>query len=322
MDKSINKLNEVTRLRVFAIITLVAWHSYCPYICWGLATSSLDFFYTQIFRWIAPTAQMPLFIFLAGYLYYYLHVDKGKYQEFVEFVKNKFHRLVVPYLVLGFIINMTELTRMNPIDLFYGTPCHLWYCLMLFYCFIVCWLVEKYLGRIVNIVLAIASFCFVLYNGGQYFGHSPFGILIPTYYYCYFFLGYLFYNYRDRIITFTQKYVLIVVGVWVLSLIYSFDGHSQGMAAVLFILLLLSITDKQKRMPPKRWVEIIAKYSFGIFVFHQWIIWNVTRYGRITSIMNEHYILFPLLLFVSVFCISTLLTHLSLKTKIGRYLLT
>lgn len=313
------KLNEVTWLRVYAIISLVAWHSYCAYTAWGLAQSPLDIYYRYFFKIVAPIANMPLFTFLSGYLFCYLHEYCGKYRDFKGFLQNKVRRLLIPYLVLGFIINMTQIGRMHPIDLFWGTPNHLWYCLMLFYCFIVCWIVENKIGRWLNYILAIASFGFVLYHGGQYLGKSPFGIFIPAYYYSFFFLGYLAYSKRSVIL---KKIVVLpcLMVIFVISVKFSFGGHFQGVSAILFIWALLMIADRIKVESP-HWVKTIAKYSFGIFVFHQWIIWNVTRCDPISEIMNKHYILFPLTLFVIVFAVSFLFTHYALKTKVGRFLL-
>lgn len=78
-----------------------------------------------------------------------------------------------------------------------------------------------------------------------------------------------------------------------------------------------------------RWANIIlqiGKYSFGIYVFHQWIIWNITRIPFIISyiqpLMIEHDILFPLVLYIIIFLFSMLLTKISIKTKLGKYLLT
>ena len=314
------RLNEVIWLRVFAIVTLVAWHSYCSYICWGIAESPLNEFYSKIFRCITPIAQMPLFTFLSGYLFYYLHEECVKYKEFKGFLYNKARRLLIPYLVLGFIINMTQINRMHPIDLFWGTPNHMWYCLMLFYCFIVCWFVENKIGRWLNYILALASFGFVIYWGGQFCEKSPLGLFIPAYYYCFFFLGFIVYSKRSFIIKKAAYILPFSFLIYVLSIKFTMGGHLQGITAISFIISLLIVVDRIMK-EPSTWIKKISTYSFGIFVFHQWIIWNVTRYSPMSEIINEHYILFPLLLYVSVFAISFLLTHLSLKTKVGRYLL-
>ena len=97
-------------------------------------------------------------------------------------------------------------------------------------------------------------------------------------------------------------------------------GRFVGLAALCFVMELLIIVNKIIKEPPL-WLKMISKYSFGIFVFHQWIIWNVTRWDPMSVIIDDHYILFPLLLFMVVFSISLVLTHYSLKTQVGRYLL-
>ncbi len=59
-----------------------------------------------------------------------------------------------------------------------------------------------------------------------------------------------------------------------------------------------------------------------IYVFHQWIIWNITRPDFLHNYIHEHYIIFPLLCWIFIFMLSWLMTHLLTKyTKVGRYLL-
>ncbi len=318
MSVQAKSLNEVIWLRVFAIITLVAWHSYCSYICWGIADSPLNVVYTRAFRLIAPIAQMPLFTFLSGYLFYYLHVNCGKYKNFKGLFKNKVRRLLIPYLVLGLIINMTQLQRMHPIELFWGTPNHMWYCLMLFWCFMICWFVENRIGRWFNWILAVASFSFVFYQGSHYLEKSPFGIFMPIYFYSFFFFGYAIYACKGVINRWSYRLLPFMVTLYIVTVIWG--GHFVGLAALCFVMELLIIFNKIIKEPPL-WLKMISKYSFGIFVFHQWIIWNVTRWNPMSMIINDHYILFPLLLFMGVFSISLVLTHYSLKTQVGRYLL-
>lgn len=66
----------------------------------------------------------------------------------------------------------------------------------------------------------------------------------------------------------------------------------------------------------------IAKCSMGIYVFHQWIIWNITRPEFLHNFIHEHYIIFPLLCWILIFMLSWLMTHLFTKyTRVGRYLL-
>lgn len=139
-----SNLQNVALLRGLATFSIVVWHTYCSYIGWGVANTPANVFYTYFFTLIFPDANMPLFTFIAGYLFCFLLKEKGKYQRFKEFFINKTHRLLIPFLVLGSIINLCEYGK-DIVDLLYGTPNHLWYCLMLFYVFIAAWLANKYL---------------------------------------------------------------------------------------------------------------------------------------------------------------------------------
>lgn len=322
-----DKLLEVTFLRVLAVLSLVAWHSYCSYICWDIADSPLNETYTLLFRFLTPDAYMPVFTFVSGYLFYYLLIEKGKYADFKEFLKNKVNRLLIPYLVLGFVINMTQIGRQNPLELLVGAPNHLWYCLMLFYCFIACWLIEKKLSPKYNIIAMFLSFLFVMAVGSHNIMRLPLGVWMPTYYYGYFYLGFLVFKYKTEVLTMVRKYWMLLVVVYVTTILYSLHNHLLILTTLSFTLLLYYVAYMVKnslggaKLLEATWVKEIEKCSFGIYVFHQWIIWNVTRYEPFQPFIGQHYILFPLTLYISVFIVSLLLTRLLVKTKIGQYLL-
>lgn len=321
MDK---KLSEVTYLRVYAIMSIVAWHSYCSYTAWGIGNSPLDGCYSLVFMFFAPTANMPMFTFLSGYLFCFLFKEKGKYAFLNGFLKNKVNRLLIPYFVFGFIINLTQIGRGKPLmPMFYGAPNHMWYCLMLFYCFMICWLIEKKLGQMYNIILAVLSFSFVLLQGIQYLSlESPLGWWMVAYFYGYFYMGFLVFQYADRFFPFLQRWNILLGLLFICSVILSGKNHhAVGLSSVLFVMLLITIARGINADIP-HWIDVIAKYSFGVYVFHQWIIWNVTHYEPMQPIIRDHYVLFPLILYVCVFIICIFLTHISLKTRVGRYLLT
>ena len=318
-----SRLNEVTYLRVFAILSLVAWHSYCSYTAWEIGCSPLDKYYTVAFKFFAPIANMPLFTFLSGYLFYFLFKEKGKYAVFSSFLKNKVNRLLIPYLVLGFVINLTQIGRSNPLlSMLLGAPNHMWYCLMLFSCFILCWFVEKKLGSKYNLIISIFSFLFVIIEGERYLSvKTPFGLWMVVYFYSFFYLGFLVFQYSDRIIPIIRKYIsYLIITFLCLAFFSCMNHHAEGISSVLFVILLTTVARQIKKCPPY-WMELVAKYSFGVYVFHQWIIWNITRYEPMQPIIQEYYVLFPIVLYISVFFFSLLLTHLSFKTRLGRYLL-
>lgn len=59
-------LKDVLYIRCFAVVSLVAWHSYCIYICQGYADSPMHDAYARLFSFLTPDANMPLFTFWAG----------------------------------------------------------------------------------------------------------------------------------------------------------------------------------------------------------------------------------------------------------------
>lgn len=327
-------LNDVALLRVYAVLTLVAWHSYCSYICWGIADTPMSPVYTIFFHFFTPDANMPLFTFISGYLFYYLLKEKKHYNRFKTFLSNKTHRLLIPFLILGSLTNILSYNK-NIIDLFYGKPNHLWYYLMLFYCFIICYIIETRFNSKINKLLMCLSFigAFIMQfikTGGPLTINSPLGIFLPMYYYHYFYSGFLVYKYKEKIILNIKKYWWIITILYIISCLYT--RYLLPIAAYSYILLLLTLANSSffiKKMEISQFSNIIfqiGKYSFGIYVFHQWIIWNITRVPSILSqiqpLMIKYDIFFPLVLFIFIFILSFLLTKISVKTKIGKYLLT
>lgn len=171
------KLSDIVILRVIAVMTLVMWHCYCSYIHWNIAITPANGFYKTLFTTVIPDANLPLFTFIAGYLFYFIRVEKKRYIQFEDFLLNKVHRLLIPFLILGTIINLLEYGK-NFIDVFYGLPNHLWYCLMLFYVYTMFWIIDRYMGNKWNLAMAIVSSCVVCT------GIGPFAIKILGGHFC------------------------------------------------------------------------------------------------------------------------------------------
>lgn len=69
----------------------------------------------------------------------------------------------------------------------------------------------------------------------------------------------------------------------------------------------------------------LAKTSFGVYIFHMWIMWSVFKNNYLSSFLvpfaKEHYFLFPILYFMFSFILATIITVYLQKTKIGKFLL-
>ena len=107
-EREVNKLWDVTLVRCFAVFSLVVWHTYCIYMCWGdVINCPLDWTYIKIMDRIIPHANMPLFTFIAGYLMGY-QLENNKYEQFALFVKKKARRLLVPYILFGALMIIAQ----------------------------------------------------------------------------------------------------------------------------------------------------------------------------------------------------------------------
>lgn len=235
------QLIDIAILRCFATVSLVVWHTYCSYICWHVADSPANHIYSEAFPKLIPDANMPLFTILAGYLFHYLLIEKGKYCEFKPFLENKVNRLLIPFLVLGALMNLTQYGK-HITDLLYGQPNHLWYCLMLFYVYIACWLTQKYLSERLNIVLCLISFCVITIDGIGALSHRVIaGLYVPIYYYGYFYFGFWFRKNLNKWNQYNMPVKLFITTmVYIISLLSS---HLILFTSISYFMILFTIVN-------------------------------------------------------------------------------
>ena len=327
VEQSSNRLMDVTIVRCFAVLTLVVHHTYCIYTGWGdVINTPLDGVYAKYSSLLIPEANMPLFTFLAGYLFYY-QLQRGKYEEYKSFLKSKIHRLLIPYLILGSaIVYLKYDYGKTLIDVLYGVPNHMWYCLMLFYCYAIYWFVEKKLGSFANACLAVLSLAvysrfnsmWELYESHQWVS----GIEIAAYFYIFFYLGGMCYKYRD--ILFKGWKSAMIFLLFYIFVKIPFVRIMSYMLCVFEIANIASVYVTKSSI----FTEIMQKIdacSMGIYVIHSILLWNISHWPPILKytapIFEGHYIIAPIVVVILVFIISCGLTDLLLKTKVGKFLL-
>lgn len=113
--------------------------------------------YSDRFSTLVTTAiylfHMPLFVAISGAVYE-LGCKNGKYGEFLPFVKNKFMRIVLPFVVVACLflaptLVLFGLSKMNygltVLNILSGGTCvkHLWYLQALFWIFILAWSLRR-----------------------------------------------------------------------------------------------------------------------------------------------------------------------------------
>ena len=326
---------EVQWLRLLAVLLLVTWHCFfCVIFIWGVVEPNPKILFLRyLSRFMMPDAVMPLFTFVSGYLFYALYFDREKYRVFKNFIKSKIKRLLIPFAIFSVLIVLsTPNLHFEPIIWGHGT--HMWYCAMLFWCFIIAWLLLKVNSRfLISFVIALSTILVFAYPNFFYMPIDlPIGIDNGFYYFSYFALGGAIFNYKQKIFQWLQSKVLIVAGVytglWLLNIsgIHIISRIAFSFQCYLFVIFLWIIVMKLINLSylkqSKRLTQL-CDCSFGIYVFHHWIAWNIVWYPPVSLFLRRdyNYVWLPLIMTPLIFGISYFVTKLLLKTRIGNFLL-
>ena len=152
-------------------------------------------------------------------------------------------------------------------------------------------------------------------------------------YMVWFMLGICTFDYAPRLIQLLRKYHFYIplIIIWAFITYYYpteyGDSNLFSVTSILCALISLYFLFSQYfNNVSNRVVFIIDKYSFGIYIFHNWIgLYCISRTAKrllsLESMAKDHIVLFPLVLTIIVLGLSTMVTHFFLKTKVGRLLL-
>lgn len=323
------RLTRLCNIRSFAILVVVLGHSIILYSsAWNLYPTSVSVPFLDRLKWIIDVIQMPLFFSLSGYLFVFTHQKK---YGFLQLVKNKVLRLLVPYLGIAVL-------WLLPIRFSVGFPSyqdisvttfleklltsedvgHLWFLPALFLMFVLSELIlsiaEKIPGikKVSAIFLCVAALGLYLEGYRIGFGYPP--LLGAFNYLIWFSLGYLLNTY-SRILKRTYDIPLIKWGLLLLNVALYAYCCVVGSVRVLISLLLrgLCIINAYGAMPRRTCgiIEKVDRNSFGIYLFHSPLI-----YFTFSMIPNASPIIVVFVNFVIFGAVAYGLTELVRKTKL------
>ena len=131
-----NKMQYVSVLRVCSMLLIVLYHSMCFYsgTWWYLRSEIVPLW--KVISTPIEIVGLTTFVFISGFLYGYMYLERGKYRNVKSFLSNKFRRLMIPYFFWGILMIVSMPTvQITWINLFTGV-CHLWFLMMLFEIFV------------------------------------------------------------------------------------------------------------------------------------------------------------------------------------------
>lgn len=338
------RLYDVVVIRSIAIVMVVAYHAY-GMMYWDGHFPEMAEKYKDLYLIINQYVlnfRMPLFLFISGFLFSFLESEKSKYPTFTALVKNKFKRLIIPYLIFTTIYMLTTGMGFNLKILLSGWLAHLWFIATLFWCFIFTRLsVLIPYGRTLWFKCALLTISFILL-----FPDLPIiGFLgiqeLPEWFF-WFYLGYVISPHREQLFRYLNKrkvWLFVLTAVYTLGLVYTTtltgnEGENSWVAypgQVSIVLLVWYITNYAIRNSSKAWYENrifkeLNRTSYGIYVLHYWlqvliVSTSVKQVLHLDELAANHIYAFPFMLFLTTLLLSYIGARLLLKTAIGRFLI-
>lgn len=338
-DKKIIRLDEVTLMRTILAVLIVFMHAFtCYQGGWAQPEGYIDI---PLYKWIARTSfafTLESFVFISGYLYAFQKITLNKSGGVIT---NKLKRLVLPSIIFSILYFAAFYEYKSLGNFVYSiiNGCgHMWYLPMLFWCFVGVVILQKVkIGdgwKILFLVLINLFWSLPL----------PFQLGTATNYIFYFYLGYVVYKHSKRIkelitskslmiswIIFIVVFILlrplketIIIGNQDFGLYMLLTSSARSacqliyatIGTITFYITMVYCTHHKKL---GRFTISLASCCFGIYLIHQFLLIALYYNTSFASIVGPYWL--PWLGFIIVLFISYLLASLSLKTKIGKFLI-
>ena len=352
MKESKNRpiLMEVAMMRPILILCIVIGHSFAIFSgAWPTPFEDI-ILESSIYSSANPlfiSFQLAGFVFISGYVNSYINCTKSVKPNIIEMLLKKTKRLLVPAWFFGAIYYMLFLYESNTftiksclLEIFFGAG-HLWFLPMLFGCILLAQICEYFRIRprcifITLLLIGLLPFQFIAYTQ---FLHYAF----------YFFFGQIVWQKHFDINLKNKAFLCMNLAVYVLTFIL-YDSQKADMlhcwnsfisymdwrafmyivfvdfikmlmciSGILFlfgaILWILSKFNIQKN----RIVEFSNKVCYGVYIYHQFVLWYLVYHTGLVD--NIGITELPFYLLLVALAVSIVLVQISLKTKVGRFLI-
>ena len=315
VDKYWDKIESISIMRVMAMFMIILFHGFYFYAdnlwyfggitipIWDKADTFLDII------------DLPMFVFISGFLFGHLFCFKGKYRDKKRFLYGKAKRLLLPYFIWGLLPIVITPSLFTWQGLLTGSG-HLWFLLMLFGVFVIIAPLTSFLllsnsNMWAPIFIIISSvgllFAFHALSTHHFFLCSH-AIL---YYMPFFIIGMYFAKYqlwkkignKQALITILTS--LALLGYYVISwkissfyidyIIRLFFG-TIIVATTLVLLTQIKVTNKIKQI-----ISHFDRLSMGIYIIHVYILQAVLLINGSKEFFNTHYNTGPFILFAVSF---------------------
>lgn len=276
---------KIVNLRALAIIFVVLGHSIILYKTgWNYYTTNVNCNFLTNLCLLIYLFHMPLFFSISGYLF----IDKCQKKDMLSIVKNKFKRLIIPYIIIGILwVYPIKIISQYPkylkngfiyniiMNIIIGKDNgHLWFLPALFTIFIISYLIEKYIKNS-KIKFFLILLMFLL---GHILNLSWFSEALK--YTLWFYFGYFV---KKQSFEYQIKYkniLIIFTLIFILAYFYTYNSNAYISLGFKYMVCLTIIPLMYNMISNKKIkiIENISNYSFGIYLFHSPLIYISFRY--------------------------------------------
>ena len=328
------KRREISYMRIIAMIMVVLYHCFYQFatgysMCVNLFPH-IDVY--EHFTKFLNSIDMPMFVFASGYLFSYLKNQCHKYSDGKEFLLKKVKRLLLPFLLWAVVVDLLLYGGIDPSHFLYPA-CHLWFLVMLMWCFVFVFITrflwEKH-SLWVNVLfcLAFSSIYFLL--GGRGYLSSLLCMDSFLVYFPIFYLGVIWARFSivERWAHLSKPLLWVALTVFAVLIGFftynKFPLHSDLLARVLGVCLTLTLFQllfvpsekREESCVPNRCISSLDASGMGIYILHQIVIILLLNQSVVASFVKEHVVMGPVLLFCVVFLGCWGIVALINKTKL------
>ncbi len=320
----------VSVIRVLAMMMIVMYHCLCYNAgVWGM--NQVDLYSQEITAIIKniSTVGLNAFVLISGLLYFRFN-EAGRYGDTSSFLRRKFKRLLMPYLIMGTVICCAFSQKYGFTDLLYGIS-HLWFLLMLFEIFIFAaitkclWMRLKTLGCIfVCVILLLLNAIFVkyIYPGYSINGKFILAIQFTSSYLPMFYLGMITEKYKVYNKIAFHRIIRLIIAIAAFAggacLIYT-PVHGvmfiQWIPPYLLFLMFYRGGQYGRCMDSnntkcRKALLFFDRYSMPVYIIHHILIFALLLYAPITrDFLGNHIVLSPVCLFFIITPVSLSLSY-------------
>lgn len=313
-------------LRVLSMMIIVFYHCICFYGIWYFPFAK-QYESIEIFRGISRIA-LNVFVFISGYLFSDQYINRNKYRNHLDFIKNKFFRLLYPYLMWSVVVLILFPSDHPLLDIISGHQ-HLWFLFMLFCIFIIAiiyaknFLYQKTIKQICELIFIILCNSLLSklidLNILRLFSFSNVLTFLPSFLLGGIMVSHKWENYiklwNSGVFGMMYLFSIIMTGIFLIFDSFPFGSLYINIPTYAFIVFSYVALSKLKYTIPNS-VLSLDKCSMGIYIIHHVLIWAFIYYIPFSRvILNKYYILTPIIMFIIVLIISWGTTLLFMKNK-------